>query len=89
MSIEDKLESIKQAWEAESVEVFEIEGGSPWRHCVKVSGGKSLYYKAGARSTLFPALTVEEAMAEALDKAPKESLAELKERFALGWEERA
>jgi hypothetical protein len=87
-TIEELTESVKQAWEAERVEVREINAGD-WRHCVTVVGGKSLYYQACARSTVFPAATIEDACAYALDAAPNESLAELKERFARDWEKRA
>jgi hypothetical protein len=87
-TVEELTESVKQAWEAERVEVREINAGD-WRCCVTVVGGKSLYHQACARSTVFPAATIEDACAYALDAAPNESLAELKERFARDWEKRA
>jgi hypothetical protein len=90
MTIEEFRELVRQAWEAESVNSWELQPTSPWRWCVEVKGGKSLHYLSGAYSTVFPGSESEErALENAFDQAPKESLAELRERRMRDWKERA
>lgn len=86
MTIEELREEVRETWEAKSVEDWSMPSGP---HAVKVVGGKSLYYQVGAYSTVFIDSTIDGAFRQALEAAPKESLAELKAKFMEGWEERA
>lgn len=89
--LDELRELVRQAWEAENVRSWELEGShSPWRYCVEIKGGKSPFYMSGAYSTVFPGAESEErALEHAFDQAPKGTLAELRERFARDWEKRA
>lgn len=87
-TLEELTEDVRQAWEAETVTLREMDPWpSPWRFLVEVTGGKSLYYMSGARSTVFSgAESAEQALEHALEQAPKESLAELREFRRREWE---
>jgi len=91
--LDELRELVRQAWEAKSVVLWTLPSPSspaPRPYCVEIKGGKSMFYMSGAYSTVFPGAESEErALEHAFDQAPKESLAELRERRARDGEKRA